>query len=135
MRLLFVCSHWHGLAKLRMHTDSTLAIFDDATIDIGAKFRTFERETCSAFDTRELNREANARRRRRKKKAPEASNGVNPSDSSDTFNETRPKKFNLQTYKYHSLGDYPDTIRRYGTTDSYSTEPVSILNHHYILDY
>jgi hypothetical protein len=110
-----------------MHTDSTLAIFDDVTIDIGAKFRTFERETCSSFDTRELNREANARKRRRtRKKGPEALNVVNPTNSSDPLDEARLKKFNLQIYKHHALGDYPDTIRRYGTTDSYSTEPVSI---------
>ncbi|RDB23027.1 hypothetical protein Hypma_009855 [Hypsizygus marmoreus] len=33
------------------------------------------------------------------------------------------KKFNLNTYKAHALGDYVATIKRYGTTDSYSTEP------------
>jgi hypothetical protein len=38
------------------------------------------------------------------------------------------KKFNLQTYKFHSLGDYADTIRRYGTTDSYSTERVRVFS-------
>ena len=37
----------------------------------------------------------------------------------------RKKTFNLNTYKAHALGDYVETIRRYGTTDSYSTEPVS----------
>jgi len=47
-------------------------------------------------------------------------------DGSATAEGRRPKKFNLQTYKYHSLGDYPDTIRQYGTSDSYSTEPVSM---------
>lgn len=31
---------------------------------------------------------------------------------------------NLNTYKVHALGDYVETIRRYGTTDSYSTESV-----------
>ena len=36
----------------------------------------------------------------------------------------RAKTFNLDTYKYHSLGDYAEHIRQYGTTDSYSTEPV-----------
>jgi hypothetical protein len=34
------------------------------------------------------------------------------------------KTFNLTTYKLHSLGDYVKTIRHYGTTDSFSTEPV-----------
>lgn len=37
----------------------------------------------------------------------------------------KPKGFNLNTYKLHSLGDYADTIRQYGTTDSYSTQLVS----------
>jgi hypothetical protein len=37
----------------------------------------------------------------------------------------KPKEFNLNTYKFHSLGDYADAIRRYGTTDSYSTQIVS----------
>lgn len=34
------------------------------------------------------------------------------------------KTLNLNTYKAHSHGDYAATIRRYGTTDSYTTEPV-----------
>lgn len=34
------------------------------------------------------------------------------------------KTMNLNTYKVHALGDYVETIRQYGTTDSYSTEPV-----------
>jgi hypothetical protein len=32
--------------------------------------------------------------------------------------------FNLNTYKLYSYGDYVATIRKYGTTDSYSTVPV-----------
>ncbi|GJF00863.1 hypothetical protein PsYK624_171650 [Phanerochaete sordida] len=30
-KLLFELAHWHSLAKLRMHTDSTLELLDDAT--------------------------------------------------------------------------------------------------------
>jgi hypothetical protein len=37
----------------------------------------------------------------------------------------RTKHFNIQTYKFHVLGDYVSSIRQFGTTDSYSTEPVS----------
>ena len=36
------------------------------------------------------------------------------------------KKLNINTYKFHSYGDYANTIRIYGTTDSYSTEPVTL---------
>ncbi|RDB18149.1 hypothetical protein Hypma_000656 [Hypsizygus marmoreus] len=32
------------------------------------------------------------------------------------------KKFSLNTYKNHAFGDYVETIRRYGTTESFSTE-------------
>jgi hypothetical protein len=35
------------------------------------------------------------------------------------------KTLNIQTYKYHALADYAEHIRRFGTTDSYSTERVS----------
>jgi hypothetical protein len=42
-------------------------------------------------------------------------------------NNTRKSKLlNLQTYTYHAMGDYVKTIRTFGTTDSYSTQPVSI---------
>ncbi|KAF5379470.1 hypothetical protein D9615_006555 [Tricholomella constricta] len=33
------------------------------------------------------------------------------------------KKFNLELIKLHALGDYASFIRRFGTTDSYSTQP------------
>jgi hypothetical protein len=115
LQLLFVCAHWHGLAKLRMHTDHTLKVFDETTISLGQQFRTFVNDTCPAFDTRELKREAGARQRRKSKKTDAAAATTTP----------RRKKFNLQTYKYHSLGDYAAMIRRYGTCDSYTTEMVS----------
>jgi vacuolar-type H+-ATPase subunit E/Vma4 len=35
----------------------------------------------------------------------------------------------LLTYKLHALGDYAQTIRQYGTTDSYSSQTVSVLWH------
>ncbi|KAK0243613.1 hypothetical protein EDD85DRAFT_918032 [Armillaria nabsnona] len=37
-------------------------------------------------------------------------------------------EFNLSTYKYHAMGDYPGMIRAFGTTDSYSTQ-VGELEH------
>ena len=43
----------------------------------------------------------------------------------DTSNMPKIKPLNLSTYKYHALADYPNMIRQYGTTDSYSTQLVS----------
>lgn len=119
MRLLYTCTHWHALAKLRMHTDETLEIFDDVTRRLGAEFRAFVAKTCTAFDTRELARETEARKRRQQRK------GATSTSESSAQSRPLPKMFNIQTYKFHALGDYPDTIRKFGTTDSFSTEPVS----------
>jgi len=101
-----------------MHTDPTLKIFNAATNSMGKQFRAFVSCTCSAFDTRELNHEANARQRRKTK--------ISGADH-DTVTTTvrRQKTFNLETYKYHSLGDYVATVEMYGTCDSYTTEVVS----------
>jgi hypothetical protein len=90
------------------------------TFRIGSEFRKFNKRTCPAFDTRELRRETNARKRRHSKKASVSKPASKPESASGPL----PKKLNIQTYKHHSLGDYPKTIRLFGTTDSYSTEPV-----------
>jgi hypothetical protein len=168
LKLLFVMAHWHGLAKLRMHNDLTLDVMDVVTVSLGDKLRAFSQDTCAAFNTKELPREANARvHRETKRPAPkrrglvQATNtdtsspvnessrvpdiapvhstigqpppsvgtrGANPVPPDTRSNARRRKKtFNLNTYKLHSYGDYVATIRRYGTMDSYSTEPVCDL--------
>ena len=132
-----------------MHTDPTLKILEEATISIGAAFRKFTDQTCPAFDTRELRREEDVRNRRAEKEKDKARKeqaqgpnsslnppGLPPKESHSSVETTtaitsalrKKKQFNLQRYKYHALGDYVETIRRYGTTDSYSTEPVSALH-------
>lgn len=191
--LLFHLGHWHGLAKLRMHTETTLEIMDEVTIALGQSLRDFQERTCSAYDTKELRREAEARKRRQAK-AGMASNGedivkeasevpgnnvagsIQPGEKgnldSNLLNDTEDiapppttkkrkrstkalkknppaggddsttkstddrltrlkKSLNLNTYKNHSLGDYTNTIRKYGTTDSYSTESVSLFSFYY----
>lgn len=223
LRLLFIFAHWHGLAKLRQHTDLSLDVLDVTTTQLGKALRDFAENTCPAFDTRELKREAEARQRREAKgtssntisppvsapsagpsatssttlsgpahppppasdaavteppsavelptattpcnAGPSASNAM-PSQSADSalppsgstsvptgplkqptgsvhkattggkkdgkkpterLTGRRRKAFNLNTYKSHSLGDYVETIRTYGTTDSYTTEIVGVF--------
>jgi hypothetical protein len=133
-----------------MHNELTLSVMDDVTESLGNKLREFQDTTCSAFVTRELERECNARTRRQasktagKKKQPVSkhphpnarpSRSIADVDSEDPAvasgeqaRSRRLKAFNLNTYKAHALGDYTATIRRFGTTDSYSTEPVSSFN-------
>jgi hypothetical protein len=118
LRLLFTLAHWHGLAKLRMHTDNTLVILDNETTLLGEQLRKFQLTTGSFYNTYELKREVEARQRRETKKT---------GSFSSSRRERQPKTLNLQTYKLHALGDYVSTIKRYGTSDSYSTAIVSPL--------
>ena len=106
-----------------MHTDITLDVLSGVTTSLGNNLREFEEKTCNMFQTRELERERAARQRRRGKNM--VNNEARPEPAAPNNNARKPKHLNLKTYKYHALGDYVSTIRCYGTTDSYSTEPVS----------
>ncbi|TEB31567.1 hypothetical protein FA13DRAFT_1590707, partial [Coprinellus micaceus] len=110
MRLLYICTQWHALAKLRLHHDLTLDLLDYTTTRLGAQMRSFNRDTCEKTETRELAKEAEARARREGK-------GKGKGTAS-----RKPAKFGIFTIKFHVLGDYSAVIRRYGTTDSYSSE-------------
>jgi hypothetical protein len=105
-----------------MHTDNTLDVLSQVTASLGDSLRKFKEQTCTTFQTRELERELTARQRRQENSA---NDGARPKSATPKNNARKPKHFNLDTYKLHALGDYVSTIQRYGTTDSYSTEPVS----------
>lgn len=150
MELLFLLAYWQGLAKLRLHTEKTLDVLDSVTRTLGMALRAFKKETCTKFDTKELPKEAAARQRREAKLTAKQSSSekavkgkqkddestakkktgkgkekeVEPTTKSNSKCSRQPKAFNLNTYKFHSLGDYANTIRQYGTTDSYSTQLV-----------
>ncbi|KAF7973003.1 hypothetical protein HWV62_16378 [Athelia sp. TMB] len=152
LTLLFRLGEWHALAKLRMHTDNTLQLLDAATTAVGEELRRFSRTTCAYYSTAELPSEVAARgrrqaRQRAKSSVVPASTAVEGSSAAAAPSEppllapspvadeattsvkgrtqqsrTGKKCFNLWTYKIHALGDYVQTIRRLGTTDSYSTQ-------------
>ena len=132
LKLLFLLAFWHGLAKLRMHTDRSLTLMDNVTTHLGKQMRLFTSQTCAAFSTRELRKEVIARINRAKTSVTQKKTSA-PShlDASTSEKQTsqckKTKSFNLNTYKLHSLGDYVATIKRIGTTDSYSTERVNTI--------
>jgi hypothetical protein len=108
-----------------MHIDPTLDIMSDVTTSLGKSFREFKEKTCDAYHTQELQREKEAREQRDQKKK-EANTGPEPSLTENGGKKKRePKQLELNTYKFHAMGDYVSTIRRYGTTDSYTTQTVS----------
>jgi len=123
-QLLFLLCHWHALAKLRMHMDYTLDIMERTTALLAQQMRKFSSETCPAFATKELHREAESRRQR------EAQGGPSKTASSPAVDVRRQKTLNLSTYKVHALGDYHDQIKMFGTTDSFSTQLVRFPLHY-----
>ena len=129
MTLLFRLAEWHALAKLRMHSESTLTLMESSTATLGNIMRKFRDATCSAFKTRELPKETAARGRRQARKEvkdasqPEKLPGAKSNIQSQN---AMGKTLNLATYKVHALADYVRTIRLFGTTDSYSTQTVGL---------
>lgn len=107
-----------------MHTDHTLSLLATLTAVLGERLREFVDNTCSAFNTRELAKESAARQRRQQNKMAKLPRPASVLASSSADTARKPKSFNLETYKIHSLGDYVRSIIAFGTTDSYSSQSV-----------
>ncbi|KAF9237475.1 hypothetical protein BU15DRAFT_76019 [Melanogaster broomeanus] len=122
MQLLYLLAQWHGFAKLRMHTEDTLEILESLTVKLGACLRNFEAKLVRNLLQENLRSEMESRKRREARES-----GSNKSLTSSTTVQSapvrKPKTLNLNTYKLHALGDYVLQIRRFGTTDSFSTQP------------
>lgn len=122
--LLFALAQWQAYAKLRLHTESTLRDFENATTLLGNLLRKFKKTVCERYITKELPSEMRARGRRTALLAAKAGK---PVPNTKKTNTTKIVKFNMNTYKIHALADYPAYIRLMGTTDNYSTQMVCIL--------
>ena len=59
--MIFEFQQWHGLAKLHLHTDKTMKVFEEATISLGTTVREFQQTTCKAYVMVELPSEEAAR--------------------------------------------------------------------------
>lgn len=119
MDMLWYLSLWHVLAKLRMHTETTVKILESVTYRLGKSLRSFKRKSAD-IDTRELPREEAARGRR--EAAIAAATGV----AKSTQAHKKRKLFNLTTFKWHNIGHYIAAILRLGPTDIYTTQTVSL---------
>jgi len=124
--LLFRLAQWHALAKLRLHTDHSLKLLDEACRLLGDQLRKFQDFTCAAFKTTELPSETAARWRQKERSLSTTAPGSSMTKTTSAAH--RPKSFNLMTYKLHALGDYVHNIRLFGTTDSYTTQLVSSIH-------
>ncbi|KAG8707451.1 hypothetical protein FRC08_000488 [Ceratobasidium sp. 394] len=115
--LIFTMAHWHALAKLRMHTTTTIKMLRIQTATLARRLRRFEANVASHYATVETDREQELRKRREIRRAQETGAATQPSGSAK-----RVVKLNLSTYKLHGLGDYPEAVEQFGASDSYSSE-------------
>ena len=128
---------WHGLAKLRLHTDSTLNNLETSSTRLGELLRKFKAEVCSAYSTQDLPSEEAARGRRQAAKAQktaEAQEAVRFGQAQAPVAPPKPpgkksklRTFNMETYKLHSLPDIPAVIRAFGVTENTSSKNVCLF--------
>jgi len=130
--ILFDLAMWHAYAKLRLHTDTTLNDFRALTTTLEDLYARSSKK--SVLDTLPPNSKRNGCPCRReatlaaKRSAKRADTGVPEGSPGKKKKKSTPKKLNLSTYKYHALGDYPDQIASFGTTDNSSTQTVRIIS-------
>ena len=124
LNLLFKLATCHAFARLWVHTDNTLDLFRAATKSLTAAVQRFIRETCESYMTEELPKETAARRRHTAALTVKWSSRTTKGKTSST---PKGKKLNLETYKYHTLADYPETIQMFRMADNYNTQIVCSL--------
>jgi hypothetical protein len=124
-KLLFELSTWHGLAKLRLHTETTVTDLEHSTTRLGKVLREFKKEVCGAYATTELPSEEAARIRRKASAAKKLGVQVVQPAPAAAPQSRRHRTFNLSTYKLHALGHYPTAIRLYGSSDNFNSQTVS----------
>lgn len=126
LKLLYRTAEWHAFAKLRMQSDVTILQLEELTKELGVLMRSFKNTTCAEIHTKELPGEVKTRARQasRKSKSLPNSNNDNSAPAPAPPVEASTKTLNMCTIKWHSLGDYVQTIRLFGPTDSYSTQVV-----------
>lgn len=112
--LLFDFAVWHAYAKLRLHSDTTLSLFDESLRSLGFFLRLFKSKVCAEYPARELPTEDAARTRY-------------------SNSERRVREYNLNTYKIHSMGHYAPSIRELGTFENSSSQGVRVLLFSFVL--
>ncbi|KXN87998.1 hypothetical protein AN958_07810 [Leucoagaricus sp. SymC.cos] len=124
--LLYSLRTWHALAKLRLSTETTWCFLHIATSQLGDILHKFEEATCAFFYTEKLPTDAAARGQQSARM-----NSVQQKEKGKAPEKTSSRSFSLATYKLHSLGDYKEAIKMFGTSDSYLTQ-IGELEHRHV---
>lgn len=115
LTLLYQTAKWHALTKLRVHSESMLNHLEAQTKILGQQMQAFHDVTKDTFNMVELPSETVAQRCRFL--TANGNIGAQPRGSLK-------RVLNLQTYKFHALGDYVQSIQLFGTVNSHSTQLV-----------
>lgn len=130
--VIWYMAMWHALAKLRLHTDSTLQVLELVTVLMGRSVRLFSRESAK-LDVRDLSGEEAARGRRsaasRAKTTEKGKQSAKPGTSKPSAGDSNTRQdkrriLNLKMFKFHNTGHLVSAIRRFGTSDNYTTQIV-----------
>lgn len=119
---------WHALAKLWLHTDSTLDNFENSSTQLCDLLRKFKKEVCSEYVTCDLPSEEAARGQRKaakEKKAAEVPQSTAKTAKAKLTKKSNICQYNMSMYKLHSIPDYVAAIHAFGTTDNTSSQNVS----------
>jgi hypothetical protein len=63
--MLWDLALWHGLAKMRIHTEETIQLLEATTRELALSVAAFEHNVCPHFETRKLAQEVARRGRAR----------------------------------------------------------------------
>ena len=128
MDLLFEMATWHFLAKLRLHTESTLSLLKKSTTQLGTTLRKFNSVTCDTYVTKDLPSEEAARGRRQAALSQKKGmNSKQPSKPSETSTSPQERKLNLSAYKPCAIPDYTEYICLFGTMDGFTSQVVCFI--------
>ena len=131
MDLLFELATWHALAKLRLHTESTITALEHSTQCLGKAIWTFKEKLCANYVVGTLPAEDAPRAKGKAAKHKWAKENADRASNEAPGTKPKAKKkvhnLNLKTYKLHALRHYVDAICRFGPSDGYSTQTVSFI--------
>lgn len=133
-KLLLAAVELHSLAKLRLHTEVTLAELASALSKYGALIREFATKTCPCFRTTKTPQELEAAGRRKAKKAAktQSTGQAGPSNArsvkGDNIDNDIEVYYSLTRIKLHVLDDWLSNIRSNGTLEGFSSLRVCCLD-------
>ena len=89
-RLLFKLGTWHGLAKLWLHTETTVTDLENSATRLGSLLRKFKSDVCNNYATKDLPSEEAAHGRHKAAKAFKAGRETKtPAKSSEKKKKTK----------------------------------------------